>query len=410
MNDKTGDYSKAIYQTATLFFFQLLVVLLGFFAKGFQTRALGPELYGLIALFGTITGFTVLFFRFGFFASLRTILANNKDQIKEREFFGTGFIITLCIGAFYTLFVFIISFWIDGIFNIEFGHVLRLFAPLCFILPFNFLIPALSVGSNKVHFISIFEVISIFLFVIPLAVFFLFDGLYVELIIGLKLLAIIVTTAGLYFAYKPLFSNLKERLKEVWQKNREFGFRYYSGAILNQTTFKLDEVFITYFINISQLGFYTLANVICSPMVMMSRAFSNALFKKFTDQNKIPLKVFFYNCLWLVACIVFLFFCSRLIIELMFGKEYLEVAVYIIPLSFAYLLQGLYQPFTFLAAKSKGKEIRNVAIIEAVFNVIGNLILVPMYGVMGAIWASIIAKGIDFFGMLYYYMKYLKHQ
>ena len=75
-----------------------------------------------------------------------------------------------------------------------------------------------------------------------------------------------------------------------------------------------------------------------------------------------------------------------------------------------YLFQGLYKPFTFLAVKSKGKEIRNVAIIEAIINVVGNFILIPLAGVFGAIVASIIARLGTFFGAWYYYRKYLKEE
>ena len=68
----------------------------------------------------------------------------------------------------------------------------------------------------------------------------------------------------------------------------------------------------------------------------------------------------------------------------------------------------MYAPFSFLAVKSKGKELRNVAYVEAIVNVVGNVILVPIYSVEGAIYASILSRFTHFVGLWYYYNKMIK--
>ena len=77
----------------------------------------------------------------------------------------------------------------------------------------------------------------------------------------------------------------------------------------------------------------------------------------------------------------------------------------------------MYAPFSFLAVKSKGKELRNVAYAEAMVNVIGNLLLIPTAiiimgskedGVFGAIIASILSRFTHFVGLWYYYNKMVK--
>ena len=84
------------------------------------------------------------------------------------------------------------------------------------------------------------------------------------------------------------------------------------------------------------------------------------------------------------------------------------VSDYIFPLSIAFFLQGMYAPFGFLTIKSKGKELRNVAYIEAMVSVIGNILLVPSLGVMGAIIASILARFTHLIGLLFYYLKMIR--
>ncbi len=401
-------HKEVVYHTGILFLSHVFILLIGIFSKSFQTKALGPEEYGLYAFFGAITGFTVLFFRFGFFNSTKVLLSNNNDIKRERELFGAGFIIALALGICYSLFIFLISFFIDGIFNISFGHILRMISPFCFILPFNFLIPSLAIGSNRINNNAIFNVLSKLIYIIPLAIMFFLNKLNVIVIIFLHLFAIILTIFYLFKKFQPLFCNLKISLSLIWEKNKSFGWHYYTGAVLNQTTYGLDGILITYFINPIQLGFYSLAGVICSPMTRLSQSFSDSLFKKFGNLSKIPKKVFIYNALWLSFCVIFLFIFSKTIVLLLFGKEYIIVANYIILLSFAFLFQGLYKPFTFLSAKSKGKEVRNVAIFETIINIFGNLVLIPILGVIGAIIASIAARLGHLLGLSYYYWRYLR--
>ena len=143
-------------------------------------------------------------------------------------------------------------------------------------------------------------------------------------------------------------------------------------------------------------------------MTFLSRAFVNSIFKKLALKDRIPIRVFVYNTLWLGFCVLFLYLTSDFIVSRLFGEEYMQVSVYILPLSIAFLFQGMYAPFSFLTVKSKGRELRNVAYLEAFVNVVGNIILVPILLVEGAIYASILARFTHFVGLWYYYDKMIK--
>ena len=97
-----------------------------------------------------------------------------------------------------------------------------------------------------------------------------------------------------------------------------------------------------------------------------------------------------------------------MIVNFLFGAEFKSVSKYVFYISFALFFQGLTTPYSFLAAKSKGKEIRNVAFAEAFINITGNIILIPLLGVEGAIITSILAKLTNYVFFKYYYKKYLK--
>ncbi len=394
-------------QTGILFGSQIGVLLFGVLIKIVQTRTLRPEEYGTYAFFGSLISFLVIFYRFGFFTSIKVVLANTSDIIKIRELVGTGLIFALLIGLSFSATIVGLSFFVDQLFNVKLGNILLIASPLCFVVPFKMFISEAGVGANKVKPIALFDLFASGLFLLIIVLFYFNGQLSVQALVIYNLLSFIAALIIAVVALKPRFNNISAHATAIFEKTKEYGWHYYTGAVANQSTFKLDELFITYFVNVTQLGFYSLANMICSPMSIMSSAMSQSLFKKMATLNKIPKRLFLYNIAWLLACVAGLYFLAELIVSFLFGSNYSDVALFVIPLSLAHLFRGLSSPYSFLSAKSKGKEIRNIAFAEAIINISGNIILIPIYGVMGAIVASIIARFVHYAGSKYYYHKFL---
>ncbi len=399
---------RVIRHTLALFAAQIAVILVGFLIKGIQTRALGPEAYGLYAFFGTVTGILAIVFRFGHYNSIKVLLAENKDPEKERQYFGLGLLTAIAIGFIYALAIFLVSFLINYRFGTDYGQIFRVFAAFTIVYPMQFMISDLSVGSNRIYPSALMEIGSKLLYLIPLYILFSRGSLDLYQVIFLNLLTGLAAVLAVFIWLRPSFAHLSRLYAILKQKNREYGWHFYLGIVSNQTTYRLDEIFIATLINTTQLGFYSLAGIICSPMVMLSRAFSQAMFKRFAHSAKIPAKIFVYNTLWLLSAIAGVYLLAGPLVTFLFGAAFAPVADYAFWLSFAYFFQGAYQPFSFLSAKSQGKELRNVAFAEAVVNVLGNLILIWFYGIYGVIAASILARFVQFSGLFYYYRKYLK--
>ncbi len=397
-----------LQQMGLMFGSQLGVGVLGFLIKGVQTRGLGPEDYGLYALFSAITTFSVLFFDLGFFGSLKVLVAEEKQEERTREYFGVGTLLTLFLGVLYGVFLWVAAGFVDGLFGVQLGHILRLIAPLVFVLTFRQMTTDITVGANRIGVHASFDLLNKGLFLLVLLALFRWGSFDLFTVILLNMLAFLPAIILTLVLLKPRFRHLWERYREVAEKRRVFGKAHYTGLIIDQTTYKLDQLFIPYFVNATQLGFYSLAGMICSPMVMMSRAVSHSLFKRFAEADRISPRVWFYNTVWLVLSMGVLILLAGFLVELLFGKAFVTVANYVWPLALAYFFQGMYQPLTFLTAKAQGKAIRNVSILDAGINIGGNLLLIPPFGVQGAIWTSILAKGTHFIGLYYFYRAYLK--
>ncbi len=164
-------HKKEVGNTAILFSSQILVLIVGLGIKTIQVRVLSPEDYGLLALFGTITSVIVLFFHYASFSSLKVILANNTEKQKEKEFVGLGILIAGFLGILFSATLFSISCFVDNLLYAEIGNLLMFLAPFCFILPFQFFISEISIGTNKLKQLAIFHLFSRLLFIASLLVF-----------------------------------------------------------------------------------------------------------------------------------------------------------------------------------------------------------------------------------------------
>ena len=393
-------------QTSTLYISQIVALFLGIFVGIINTRSLGPEGYGILAFFFTITSFTVLFFRFGFFSASGLLIAQAKDKRKERELTGASVIVALLIGISYAFFILVLSFFVDDIFNTNVSWILRCTSFLLIALPFGMLVPQVGRGMNKIEKMSLFNVIP--------KIFYLLGALMLLRIVQiepfhfivLNIFSMIIGILVVMHSFHPLFNNISENLKEICKKTKEYGFHLYLGQIADQSTYQLDRIFITFFINTTQLGFYSLAMTIAIPMTGLSTALSQSLFKGFVDADKIPKKVIYYNFLWLTACVIVLVIFGQFIIILLFTEKFLPSVPLILPLSLAALFKGMYSPYNmFLGAKGKGKWLRNISMSQAIFNIIGNLIFIYFWGAMGAAIASAIATLIAYLGHIYYYKR-----
>ncbi|NEQ49030.1 MAG: oligosaccharide flippase family protein [Leptolyngbya sp. SIO3F4] len=395
-------------KAAWVFATRLLLVGVGFFIKILQTQYLGPEKYGYYALFATIIGMGVFLFRFGFFASYQVLLAETDNRQEQRNLSGTAFLLVGLNGLLFAAFLFLTGFWVDALFDVQIGRILQWVSPFCIFLPFQFFISAWGMGTGNVQHTALFDTLSKVFYLISLLVLVGIGAFSLEAAIVLNVASFGMGTLLILVLVHPTFQDLGTSWRSLWRKTRTYGYHMYLGSTLNNLTFRLDEVLISAWVNTTQLGFYTLSAVICSPMNMLSQASSQALFKRFAGASSISRNILILNLGWLLLAGTFLWLAGDRIVDWVLGPEYATVADYLPWMVVAYLFFGLYQPYLFLTAKSLGKQVRNAAYVETGVNVIGNLVFIPIYGVYGALGSTIGAKAVHFAVKHYYYLQYLK--
>jgi O-antigen/teichoic acid export membrane protein len=166
---------------------------------------------------------------------------------------------------------------------------------------------------------------------------------------------------------------------------------------------------ISYYIDNTQVGFYTLAMTVCSPLLVVPSVLGTTFFKKFASLDFIPRKVVVFSILaTLFALGIFYLFIEK--VFLLFYSEDFSPAIRISKiLIIGFLLHGLGDLVNrFLGAKGQGKLLRNAAFAVGFVNILGYSILVYYFGVTGAIITKIMASGVYLLMMYYYYTKFTK--
>ena len=405
---KNALLSRTGQQTVSLYASQLALLAMGVATTTMHARVLGPADYGVLAFYLTFTRFLAAFFGFGFFVSSALLLARADDAAEERRLVGTTFVVALGIGLLYAVLVFLASFRIDALFDTQVGAILRACSPLLVLLPLEPLVAQLARGSNRIEVQAAYNVLSRSLYLLAFGGILLAGGTVNVLtlaLLQLGSLGVALSVAAVRLA--PRFDALGETWRKLATTNRAYGVQVYTGQVVSQTTYRLGGILLTLFRDTTTLGFYSLATALVSPMVLFSQSLSASLFKDFAGRAEIPRTVFLVNAAWLAVCCAALVLTGGFLVTLLFGELYADVAPLILPLAVAGFCAGMYQPYGFLAAKGKGVWIRRTAIVEGVVNVVGNVVLIYLYGALGAAIASALAKFAHWQMLAHYYRKYL---
>jgi len=403
--------AKTTKQTGILYGSQILATALGLIIAPIVTRALGPDKYGILAFILALVLFISLFFEFGFFSAGARLLAISGNKKKDQELIGAIIFVTTGIALSYFLVIFICSFFIDSIFHIFAGNILRKISILVAILPFQYMLQQICQGANEIEKMAIANVVPKLWYLVGLLIAVSFFKLNVFIVLVLNLTGMVVAVISIILSLKPKFGNLRTSMKSLWRETKEYGFHVYIGRTIATSTHNLDRILISYFVNTVSVGFYHLALVLTSPMALLSQTLSISLFKEFASKQKIPRKVISFNFLWLLACVAGLSLLGKFIVIILFSKRYLSVVPLILPLALAGFFEGMFQPYNmFLGAHGKGEWLRNIAIVFACTVFILNLVLIQVWGAMGAAIASLTACILCYFFHVGYYNKLLREE
>ncbi len=379
-----------------MFMGQFLSLIVAFFIGAWIARYLGPSQYGI---FQYAIAFVSLF---SVVANLGIDVILNRELVKQPErrdeLLGTGFRLKLVGGLITILLI------LGAVFLIDFDALTRL---LIIIYSFSFIFQAINVigiyfqakveakNNVKAHIFTI--IISSILKV-----------LFITLAFPLYYLIIIYTLdslwqgIGLYYTYK------RKKLKFTnWRFKPKLALSLFKDSwpliLANAAAFiylRIDQVMIEYFLDPRAVGLYAAAVKFAEvwyfvPGIICASLFPAIVNAKSTNQAVYKQRLRHLYLLMLIVAVVIAIpttFLAPIFLPAIFGLEYLAS----VPILQIYIWSGLglflgWAINQYLISENKAKLLFKLNALAMLANIALNLILIPIIGLNGAAWTTLIS-------------------
>lgn len=180
-------------------------------------------------------------------------------------------------------------------------------------------------------------------------------------------------------------------------------------VILMEINYKIDILLLQYFdIDMAQIGIYSLGVLLANRLWMIPDALKDILLSKLTNGRtvkevaKITRISFFFTVLFIIAAIIF----GKPVIWLLYGTEFSSAYLVTMVLS-AGILGMVFYKMVYSYNVVNGHNNINLVLLglAAILNVSFNIILIPLFGILGAATASFGSYVICGISFLVYFCK-----
>ena len=365
-------------QIVILYVSTLLGVLLGLLSSIVNTRFMSTSDYGDVRYIQNVINFIAAFLLFGYFLSGARLMALTDDVQHSRRIKGV-MVIILAIACLTLSLIMPVCYFLHA----DKPTVAILFLvsmPVCAYPLFLNYIDKTTQGDNQIGRLALARILP-YLIYVPVG-----------------------------YAVYSCWGATSTRM--ILLENKRYGIQLYIGSLVMVATNYLAGISLGYFNeNNSEVGFYTLALTVTTPLSALPSIVGTAYFKKFATQPCIPTKVIVSTVLMTAfTCICFLLLIHP-VVTYFYTDRYAIVGTYASFLSVGFCIQGLGDMFNrYLCSHGQGVSVRNASIANGVFKIFGYTVLVAMFNTNGAIATTIICDVIYFSCLMYYYVRFVKEE
>jgi len=397
-------HNKKAKQVGALYSSLFFALILGVGISVINTRFLGPKHFGDYRFLMTLFDFIVPFLTLGVFVSGARLVAQKKNEDIKHQIMGSLLFLALAMSVVLMILVLIFSFFEEQLFHNDLGWVLRVFAPMLFVFPMQLCLGNIMQGDNRIYELSVFRIGPSLIYILGVLLFTLFAPLSLVPALAIRFLSIAVIVVLSVSVLKPAFRYFKATLAIIWQENKMYGFHVYIGVLAGVASGRLGGLSIGYFLDTTNVGFFSLASTITAPLMMIPNSVGTTFFKSFADRAKISTRVILLTIMLSICALGIFLLIMKPVFLLLYPVEFTPAIAIAYWIAFARVMHGLGDFFNrFLGAHGKGKELRNGAIAVGVINVSGHILLVYLIGVTGAAVTMIISSAVYLSMMVFYY-------
>ncbi len=407
-----------------IFFIAILSSIISFFIRILLANNLTLEEYGLFYAVFVFVSFFALFRNFGLGAALIKHVPEFKvkekfDTIKSTIFITSS--LRICISVVFGILFYVLSdFLATYYFHNETASLILKFLAVFFILsvfiditknlfeafqkPFWFPLVDFSKNIFLLTFILLFFYFGIGLFAPVLS------HVLISFVIPLIFLPIVLSLFK-FSKYKFVLS------KELTKKLFLFGLPFVLISMAGIFIAQIDTLLLTYFRTLEEVGIYNVVLPFSLILLQFSSAISVILFPMVSEfwakgqRDKLVSAVnalYKYSFAFIVPLGFLVFSFTPSLLNLFFGEEYvvgtlamrillIGVIMYTVANVNQYVLAGIGKP----------KVTAKIVTVVALFNFFGNLLLIPIYGIVGAALMTTLSYFLSLILSLVYLRKFI---
>lgn len=400
--------SKIARQTGILYLSNLLVMVFGAITAPILTRMLGPEQYGDLAFITSFITFSYLFFDLGLYDSGAKLLANTEKEQHQLQLLGAFLVATLVVATVFSVFMLVAGFWVDAVFHTNVNSVLQAISVFVGVFLVRMVIEQTCKGRNRIELLFVMRVVPVVWYLVSMLILVAFSTVSVARLLMANMIGMWITTLLVVYRLRPTFTTMKQSLLEVTQDVREYGFKVFTGRALNTAARQSDRLIIGLFGSTTSVGFYSLAQMMVQPILFLPQSLAFSSFRRLTYESAVPRKMIAVIVIWVTLSSAALLLFGKTVVELLLSRAFEDVTSLMLISIIGVVFAGLTQPFNaFLGAKGYGRYLRKLALIFAIYDIVANILLIYLYGAMGAVYSSIGERALSLGLHLYYYRKSL---
>jgi len=393
-------------KTIFLFFSQIFSLSTAFITNMFLAKMLGAKNFGTYALCLSIISFFSIFYEFGFFASSARLLAQVSSSLEEKKLIGASLIVFFFIAFSFIFTILVVAFLTKKLYGKEISNILKSNAIVSWALIVPFFLDLICKGTNKIELLSIFNFLWRILFLVFIFLLYFFKLFKPAYILFSFCISILIVFIFVILRLSPSFKGINSYLKEIFQEFKKYGIHIYIGRVIDVSTYQLDRLLLGYFATPKDVGFYSLATSMATPINTFSSALASTKFKDFASGKLIAKKLLLINFFWIVFSIISVNIFGYLVINYYLGKEYENMFIILIIMSFAVGFQAAYQLYNaWLASNGYGRILKKMSLFMASINFLGIITLIPFLFSLGAALGSVLGTFTYFIISYYYYNK-----
>jgi O-antigen/teichoic acid export membrane protein len=389
---KTSDFVRKVAET---FVTRILSIGVGLIISVIVARILGPEGRGLYAVAVTIGAMGVQFGNLGLHASNTYYVARDRSLLPGLV--GNTIVVSFAFGS-----LGIALTWITFFFwpNLAPVHDALLILSLIYV-PFGLaylLLQNLLLGLQEVSSYNKIELATKILGVSLLGTIVFLTEVTVEKVFLAGLVTLIISFVWAFWQLKFYLVMAPAPSLALFRETIYYGLKAYLAAFFTFLVIRVDLLMVKYILGAEQTGYYSIAVNMADMVYMLPVITGTILFPKLaaiTSQSEkwvLTRRVALFLALLILILASGVALLAEPVIELLFGKVFVPA----VP-AFRWLMPGIFVLsvntifMNFFA--SIGMPLITVysPMIALVINIMLNMKLIPLYGIVGASFSSVVA-------------------